>query len=286
MEKWHAHRIVPFKKNSSPYWNIPRFIKEEFYCSNCKKAGHLCRNCPNSIMSFGLIAFKVVNSDIQFLLIRRRNTISYIDFIRGHYKDSMLLSMFDRMTNEELENLSTYSYDTLWNSLWLKDHRNKETAQKRYAKVVAGFYIKDPFTTRFIDLRVLIQESKRIYTTPEYGFPKGRKNKTENNIEAAEREFQEETGMKHRDYKLINLPPIEERFIGIDQRKYTHIYYIAECHPDSNPVLDVSSIEQTTEISWVGFLSYSEAMTLIRDYHKEKKDILTFVYNEVKSRLN
>ena len=45
----------------------------------------------------------------------------------------------------------------------------------------------------FITIDTLIQNSKYNFVNPEWGFPKGRKNIKESNIECALREFNEET---------------------------------------------------------------------------------------------
>ena len=43
--------------------------KENKLCINCNKYGHTCRNCHQPITSFGVITFRKVSNDIQFLMI-------------------------------------------------------------------------------------------------------------------------------------------------------------------------------------------------------------------------
>ena len=44
------------------------------------------------------------------------------------------------------------------------------------------------------DLESLVKGSRTYWKTPEWGFPKGRRNYQENDLACALREFQEETG--------------------------------------------------------------------------------------------
>lgn len=53
------------------------------------------------------------------------------------------------------------------------------------------------------------------WPTPEWGFPKGRRNIGESDIACATREFNEETGLNQLQYRIFeNLEPIREVFFG------------------------------------------------------------------------
>ena len=56
------------------------------YCNNCGKTGHVFHQCKVPITSIGVIAFRINdNNDIEYLLIRRKDTLGFIDFLRGKY---------------------------------------------------------------------------------------------------------------------------------------------------------------------------------------------------------
>jgi hypothetical protein len=57
----------------------------ESYCNNCGKQGHLYHQCKMPITSIGLITFRIYNDEIQYLMICRKDTLGYIDFLRGKY---------------------------------------------------------------------------------------------------------------------------------------------------------------------------------------------------------
>ena len=93
------------------------------YCNNCGKIGHLFHQCKIPITSIGVIAFRVnnINDNIQYLLIRRKDTLGFIDFLRGKYSlinKEYILNMLNQMTEQEKEKLIMHSFDELWKMLW------------------------------------------------------------------------------------------------------------------------------------------------------------------------
>lgn len=245
-------------------------------CLNCNKPGHAFRTCNKPIRSYGIIAYKKTKSGLKFLMIRRRNTIGYIDFLRGKYKlynkinIEKVKCMIGEMTDKEKLDLLTLDFDTIWDQLWLNHS--------------SGIYLNEKEKCRkifnMLDVKRLIKDSgKSRYFEQEYGFPKGRKNMNESPTECAIREFKEETCLKDDDFKLcVFFNPILENFIGSDNVKYSHYYYLAEITRD----IDLEDIEKNTkyleEVSKIGLYSYQEAYKLIRDYDVQKKHVLTKVY--------
>ena len=63
------------------------------------------------------------------------------------------------------------------------------------------------------------------YSDTEWEFPKGKKKLGETYLEAAERELQEESGIKKGDYNIIkNIHQIQETFTGENNVNYKNIY--------------------------------------------------------------
>ena len=74
-----------------------------YKCNNCGEKGHIFRNCLSPVTSYGIIAVRYTdpslsqflfsnqitpplqNDNIQFLLIQRKDSLAYIEFIRGKY---------------------------------------------------------------------------------------------------------------------------------------------------------------------------------------------------------
>ena len=109
--------------------DIPHHYKSEgrtrnkYYdvCNNCGKQGHTFKQCKNPITSFGVIIFRIHQNQRQYLMIRRKDTLGYIDFMRGKYSVSnqnYILNMLKQMTVQEKHKLMTYTFDELWKDLW------------------------------------------------------------------------------------------------------------------------------------------------------------------------
>ena len=104
-------------------WEDHGKIRNKYYdiCNNCGKQGHAFKQCKNPITSFGVIIFRINQNQRQYLMIRRKDTLGYIDFMRGKYSvtnHKYILNMLKQMTVSEKHKLSTYTFDNLWNELW------------------------------------------------------------------------------------------------------------------------------------------------------------------------
>ena len=58
-----------------------------FICNNCGIYGHLFYKCKKPIMSFGIISYRnnEITNNVEYLMIRRKDSLGYVDFIRGKY---------------------------------------------------------------------------------------------------------------------------------------------------------------------------------------------------------
>jgi 8-oxo-dGTP pyrophosphatase MutT (NUDIX family) len=129
----------------------------------------------------------------------------------------------------------------------------------------------------------LIKESKNKWVSPEWGFPKGRKNTKETNLECARREFAEETGYTYKDYSLVKKkrePVIfKEIFEATNGVWYSHIYYLARMDKTVHtPEVDMTNEVQAGEVKDIGWFGVEEAFKMIRGYDIKKKEVLASVY--------
>ena len=246
------------------------------FCNNCGKQGHLYHQCKRPITSIGIVAFRKHDSKLQYLMICRKNSLGYVDFMRGKYKlhnHLLIRNLIDEMTNEEKQNILTNDFNYLWTDLWGEyvgmQYRSEETsARDKFKALQHGIKLK---SSKEYNLKSLIDESKTNWKMPEWGFPKGRRNYQENDISCALREFEEETGYHRKNIHIIqNIIPFEEIFTGSNFKSYKHKYYIGIINNECKPTSDF----QQSEVSEVKWLDLEECLNIIRPYNLEKKEIL------------
>lgn len=261
-------------------------MNENAFCNNCGKAGHPFHQCKLPITSIGIIAFRfppnlTINSskEPEFLMIRRKDTLGYMDFMRGKfpiYQKNYILNMMTQMTIDE-KNRLRQKYREYHNHEMGGTVQNQNTIKEKIHALIVGINHPDG---SFYDLAALLDESDHIsehWHEPEWGFPKGRRNMQENDYDCALREFSEETGYATTVLQNIrNILPFEEIFIGSNYKSYRHKYYIMHIAYEAS----VSSTKsyQKSEVSAMEWKSYAQCLKDIRSYNLEKKRILRNVY--------
>lgn len=227
--------------------------------------------------NFGLLGESAVGradaskDDTEFLLICRKDSVSYVVFLRGLYNRDMIPILAERMTKEERHRLRNESFDTLWDNLWQYHpsrkyhHRQKFQKQKERAQ--------EKFEKRaWEDIFDAIDSE---YDEPEWGFPKGRKKNMEKPIQAALREFSEETGFNVEDVRVHrDIPPIIEKYTATDSKQYQIMYFMGTLVDKSIELPKIDDNYRLSEISNIGWFNKNDALKKIRKYHVEKKKLL------------
>jgi len=258
------------------------------YCNNCGKQGHLYHQCKMPITSIGLITFRIYKDEIQYLMICRKDTLGYIDFMRGKYSifnKDYILNMLKQMTNEEKNKLNTLNFEELWLELWGSKSISSQYKSEEGVSYEKLNSLRSGITTKneFYNLAMLIEESNKfqLWDEPEWGFPKGRRNYQEKDFECALREFNEETGYSMSQIMTFqNINPFEEIFTGSNYKSYKHKYYLA--YMKYNNTLNTDKFQQT-EVSKMEWKSYNDCINAIRPYNLEKIRMLTNINNILKS---
>ena len=254
------------------------------YCNNCGKHGHNYNQCKLPITSFGSIAFRINNNNIEYLMIRRKDTLGFIDFMRGKYSvnnKEYIMNMIKQMTDYEKNKLTNISFDENWSEIWgnisiSNQYKNEENTSKvKFNQLKNGIQYKGTV----FSLNDLINESKLVanWEEPEWGFPKGRRNLNETDLNCALREFSEETGFNLNKLKILeNIFPFEEIFTGSNYKSYKHRYFIT--YMDYKDTENINNYEKS-EVSKMEWKTYEECISSIRYYNLEKQNMLTKIHN-------
>ena len=253
-------------------------MKDYNFCNNCGKIGHLFHQCKNPITSIGIIVFNNDSNQTKFLMIRRKDSLGYVDFMRGKYplfNKRYILNILNEMTVYERQKILNEDFQTLWDNLWGEyvgiQYRGEERISRdKFNSIKNGITLQN----EKYDLANLIEKCSNNWDEPEWGFPKGRRNYQEKDLACALREFEEETGCSKNDLKIIqNILPIEELFTGSNYKSYKHKYYIAYM----SDIKDSFQNYQITEVSDIKWLTFDECKTKIRPYNFERIETLTRV---------
>lgn len=284
------------------------------YCSNCNKFGHYIKECKLPLTSIGLLCLKFdkklsisadlinefISSDkykeinnfnfhrtqninkidfykdkIYFLLICRKHSLNYVDFIRGLYNlndEEKLIKIFNLMSNDEINKIkiNKNNFDKLWFDMWKTTANNKQYISE-YKKSKQKF-------TELVKKNIFIElvNIQSEFDSPEWEIPKGRKNSFETNLNCAIREIKEETRLTPNDYKLIsNMFSIHDTFKGTNNVLYKHVYYLAIANSDNK--LDKISINNN-EVSKIGWFNWVDTINLIRPYYESKIELLNKIF--------
>lgn len=247
-------------------------MKTSLFCNNCGKSGHLILECKMPITSIGIIVFRKNKGNIEYLMVCRKDSFGYSDFIKCKFpiiEDVYLLTLINEMTTHEKDKLKSVC------KVVESDDFNINNVSGSLEKKI--FYINNELSNNGYDVKLsqLIERSDTSWDEPEWGFPKGRRNNLEKDLDCAIREFEEETGYKRSNIKLIeNIIPYEEIFVGSNYKNYKHKYYIAYM-----PEIDDTKKYQKSEISNMEWKTESSCLNSIREYNLEKISILKNINN-------
>jgi 8-oxo-dGTP pyrophosphatase MutT (NUDIX family) len=244
-------------------------------CNNCGKQGHSFHQCKLPITSYGVIVFRPSVLGLQFLMIRRKDSFGYIDFIRGKYSPYNIFqieNIINEMSISEKNRILTEPFENLWKQMWgntlTNQYKNEEQIScKKFELIKTGIIINN----ELISLKELIDNSKTKWEEPEWEFPKGRRNFKEKDLECALREFEEETGIISSKITIIeNVLPFEEIFIGTNHKSYKHKYFLA-CMNEHEEYLNKFQVTEVSKLEWK---TINQCLESIRPYNLEKKQVI------------
>jgi 8-oxo-dGTP pyrophosphatase MutT (NUDIX family) len=280
---------------------LQKLYTRQNICSNCGTMGHHFKHCIEPVTSYGIIAFRIndtnwnqaqrlVNDELtgipdknlEFLLIQRRDSIGFIELLRAKYKTTDIAYIKEQIlgtTQKERESILNKSFDELWVDLWgsmttneNKQHRQEyEQAKIKFEQLTHGVEVNG----EIIKLETLLKSLPVQWNTPEWGFPKGRRNVYETDYKCALREFCEETGIEESDIKIFeNIEPIRETFFGNNNIHYCHVYYLAWIPSRVKVNLKKENELMNREIGNIGWFSLNQALETIRSTNVEKREVL------------
>lgn len=295
-DKFSIKTNTYYKITSKKYPGISCFLSDYPQSKNYENIYKLDNEMIPYHTNEDIRKFCYYKNRILFMMVSRRFSLGFIEFIRGKYDvidTKTIVNLFQHMYEDEIRFIkkNRRQYDDI---LYYFLNRNNESREIVLNRIYNGKYsneyceakikfnmLLNPDDDKNNDipayLEFYIKHIKPKWKKPEWGFPKGRRDKrSEENLVCACREFEEETGYGKTEYSVLNrIEPIEEKLTGTNGINYKHIYYLAVNNCDINCLLTDYDSYEIGDIKW---FTYDQAIAHIRPYHTEKKRILTKVY--------
>ncbi len=247
------------------------------YCNNCGDKGHVFRSCTHPVISCGILFLRGIYEPLELpvdpktvsvLMVRRKDSMSYMEFIRGKYdtrdKDYVKRQL-QNMTINEQKLIATEPFENLWTKLW-GNGRDIDTDEYILAR--------DKFNA--IDRKNIISTVRSQFTEPEWGFPKGRRMKGETDIECAIRECFEETNIPRAAFTVREDLTFTESFTGTNNINYKHVYFVVLLKDSKFINLSQKfTPSQRREISGIGWKTLTECKNITRPHYVERKQMIS-----------
>lgn len=240
------------------------------------------------ITSYGCIYRCLCEGVPYYLLIKRTDSLSYVDLIHGNYRESQLYFMLQELSIEERERLLNYDFSELWADLHLKPGEGDVYEYGRETFLRIQPYLKDLFD----EVPPADLQGRHLWL-----FPKGRINwneiasilTPESPIECALREFNEETNgidLITAKADLLFPGPVIERFLGSNSKNYQTDYFVYQTEgtlPEINQFERVDSgirMMSTGEVDQIAWIPYDQLEDYLRP---ERFELIKFIEENLPS---
>lgn len=248
---------------------------------------------------------------IEIVMVKKSYTYQFADFVSGRYKknnNKHLIYMFSCMSHKEKMYIRSMKFDLMWYIIWpycSNTSNNQQPGEKGVSKNILknhahvskqnpifdssaqyGYHKKkSKFESVFLrdsGKRLLSLLNCSTSSESQWELPKGHKHASEKNIDAAIREFKEETGIKSSQYRILyNIPPIIERYTDSNVT-YINEYYIAYPLRELKPKVMINNYSQLFEVECIKWIKLEELNFTLMNKKIAKRTILLF--REVESR--
>ena len=251
-------------------------------CLNCGVYGHTSRACNFPISSYGIICFKRIDGEVKYILVQKKDSISFTEFLRGKYEINnckYIQLLFSKMTSDEKSKILDSKFPDLWRGLWChsndqnqKFQREYNKSQTKFNKLKNGVYIKRvDGEIQFVNLNVLAANTSSA-TEQIWEAPKGRRRLYESDLKCALREFEEEVGLHSKIVLHSSMKQFEEIFNGSNGVRYRNVYYLAQYMGDASVInFDPNNAQQAKEVRDVRWFNYEQVLHHIRSQENHEK---------------
>lgn len=241
--------------------------------------------------------------NVEILLVKKRYTYQFFEFVFGRYKKNEtkhLMYLFNHMTYAEKVCILNMKFSEMWYKIWLNDPEKSyfygykhikegrmEPEKKRTKRTSAqekgiGSYFKkkSKFESSFVKdsgKRLLDMIEVSSNSEAPWDIPKGHKNPLEKDMNAARREFEEETGVDPKNYTMLwHVNPVVMSYQSADGNIYKHYYYLARVENSWEPKVSFKKYSQVVEIECVKWVTMKDVQFLQLNVEHHKRMLALF----------
>lgn len=203
---------------------------------------------PRQVESFGMILCSRVNGEVKYGLVKRRYCYGLRKMLNCDFSNARY---FEQVSNTEREALLHVcemrdGYEDVFTNLWSMitynriDHKEVSFALAKFLR-----------NRQIIQTRINAVQS--VYPDGIWFFPKGRKERKENDLECALREVQEETTLNTRNIQVLpigiqtdtyNSQWNSKYFVGVVNQIYAQDKSISSCEIERIEWLNIEDTQQ------------------------------------------
>ncbi len=205
--------------------------------------------------SYGIICVRRIGTRprYQVLMVKKRFTYAFMLFVTGQYTRgnfAYLGTLLNKMTMEEKLLLLSNDYSLIARQIWIPSNNRYFAWMNQYQDTMAAFNGK---------FSKMIKASK-THGHLRWEVPKGKKNdSSETDIQAALREFTEETGMKKESFVLM--PDITRTdSYEDDNKRYVTKYFVG--YGTYEPSLGHLGDNEIADVKWMDLAEVAVADSL------------------------
>ena len=249
------------------------------YCNKCGEKGHVFKECSNPIISCGIILLNTLKlpsdpNQVKVLMVQRKHSMAFTEFTRGKYDlDNLdyIKKLISNMTFEEQNMVKELDFPRLWTNHWGigRDHHSREfeISMEKFNK---------------LNKTDLFPENLEGFEESEWGFPKGRRQHRESDLNCAMREFAEETNIPRNLFTICKNLKLEETFYGTNNIEYKHSYFIGLINEEII-INKKFTQEQQREICSMDWKTIDDCSNITRPHYIKRKDLLKSLKTIIKT---
>lgn len=213
----------------------------------------------------GLVLCRFAGDGPEALMVRKRYSYAFIEFVYGRYSRKVLrsvITLIEEMSIEERLDVYSLNFDLMWFRVWL-DRRAEPGLRPCYEKKQARFartWMRDD--GRF--LRALLEQAQGRGRSG-WELPRGHAAPGEDALACAQRECEEETGVSSKRYRIIPNATFSSLYV---HRGVFHCVYhaaVAKVFPDPGQTISVRRWWQVAEVSEVRWM---DLRSILRECEK------------------